>query len=252
MELQVTKAGLKEISALRMLFLHEGNFQFTYDKCHLHGWADTYLFIADGNKAGYGSVWGKDRREDRDSIFEFYILEPYRKLSGDFFLKFHAASGASHIECQSNDMLLTSLLYEHSQNISAEAILFEDYFQTQFVMPSVVFEKIPRDESTGKYDHPCVLKHHDEILASGGLMLNYNLPYADLYYDVNEQHRRKGLGVFMVQELKKEAYRIGRVPAARCNIRNNASRLTLLKAGFRVCGWRIQGRLQPHSPRSDS
>lgn len=243
MELLVTKTELKEISALRTLFLHERNFQFTYDKCHLYGWADTYLFTLDGHKAGYGSVWGKDRREARDSIFEFYILGPYRKLAGDFFRKFHSASGASHIECQSNDMLLTSLLFEHSQNINAEAILFEDYFQTQFVMPSAAFENIPRTENTNKYDHPCVLKLHDEILASGGLMLNYNVPYADLYYDVREQHRRKGIGAFMVQELKKEAYRIGRVPAARCNIQNHASKLTLLKAGFRICGWRLHGKV---------
>lgn len=243
MELQVTKTELKEISALRTIFLHEGNFQFTYDKCHLYGWADTYVFRVDGNNAGYGSVWGKDKREDRDSIFEFYIVEPYRKLSEIFFTKFQAVSGASYIECQSNDILLPSFLYERSQNINAEAILFEDHVQTQLVLPAVVLEKIPQDESISNYDHACVLKQHDEIVATGGLMLNYNIPYADIYYDVKEQHRRKGLGSFVVQELKKEAYRIGRVPGARCNIKNNASKSTLLKAGFRICGWRLCGRI---------
>lgn len=77
MDLQVTKTELREISALRTMFLHEGNFQFTYDKCHLYGWADTYVFRVNGNNTGYGSVWGKDKREHRDSIFEFYITEPY-------------------------------------------------------------------------------------------------------------------------------------------------------------------------------
>lgn len=73
----MTKTELREISALRTMFLHEGNFQFTYDKCHLYGWADTYVFRVNGNNTGYGSVWGKDKREHRDSIFEFYITEPY-------------------------------------------------------------------------------------------------------------------------------------------------------------------------------
>lgn len=218
MELQVANTELKAISALCTLFLHEGNFQFTYDKCHLYGWAHTYVFTVDGNKAGYRSVWGKDNSEERDSIFEFYIVESYRKLSEIFFAKFHALSGASYIECQSND-LLPSLLYEHSRNINAEAILFEDHVQTEFVMPEVVLEHVPGDETIRTYEHACVLKQHGEIVASGGLMLNYNIPYADLYYDVKEQHRRKGLGSFMVQDLKKEAYRIGRVPAARCNIK---------------------------------
>lgn len=240
MELQVVKTELKEISALRVLFLKEGNFQFTYDKCHLYGWADTYLFTVDGIKVGYGSVWGKDKREDRDSIVEFYVLETYRKLAGIFFEKFHAACGASYIECQSNDILLTSLLYEHSQSISSEAILFEDHFQPSFVMPGVVLEK---REAEGMYDRPYVLKQQDEVVANGGLMLNYNMPYADLYYDVPEQHRQKGFGSFIVQELKKAAYQMGRVPAARCNIRNTASKATLLKAGFRICGWRINGKI---------
>jgi GNAT superfamily N-acetyltransferase len=243
MELEVTKTELKEISALRSLFLHECNCQFTYDKCHLYGWADTYVFRVNGYNAGYGSVWGKDKREDRDSIFEFYIVEPYRKLSEIFFAKFQALSGASFIQCQSNDILLPSLLYERSENINAEAILFEDHVQTQFVMQAVVLEQIATDRTISDYDHACVLKHHGEIMATGGLMLNYNIPYADLYYDVKEQHRRKGLGSFMVQELKKEAYRIGRVPAARCNIKNNGSKSTLLKAGFRICGWKLNGRI---------
>jgi len=53
---------------------------------------------------------------------------------------------------------------------------------------------------------------------------------------VKENFRQKGFGSLIVQELKKEAYRIGRVPAARCNIKNKISKATLLKAGFRVCG----------------
>jgi RimJ/RimL family protein N-acetyltransferase len=243
MELQVIKTELKEISALRTLFLAERNFQFTYDKCHLYGWADTYLFTLDGHKTGYGSVWGKDKREDRDSIFEFYVVEPYRKLAKAFFAEFHSVCGASFIECQSNDLLLTSMLYEHSESVSAEAILFEDHFSTDFSRPDVVFEKKVTEENVSRDDRQYILRYHDEILASGGMMLNYNMPYADLYYDVSEVHRQKGLGSFMVQELKKAAYLMGRVPAARCNIKNKASKATLLKAGFRICGWRLRGKI---------
>lgn len=75
-------------------------------------------------------------------------------------------------------------------------------------------------------------------------MLNYNFPYADIYMQVNEPFRRKGLGSFLVQELKAEAYRIGRVPAARCNIDNKISKATLLKAGFKICGFRLKGNIQ--------
>lgn len=56
MQVQVIRTGLDEIRAFRVMFLHENNFQFVYDKCHLYGWADTYLFLADGQMIGYGAI----------------------------------------------------------------------------------------------------------------------------------------------------------------------------------------------------
>ena len=52
---------------------------------------------------------------------------------------------------------------------------------------------------------------------------------------------KKDTEVCIVQELKKEAYHIGRVPAARCNVKNYISRLTLMKAGLRPCGFLLLG-----------
>ncbi|HEY8896859.1 MAG TPA: GNAT family N-acetyltransferase, partial [Niastella sp.] len=72
----------------------------------------------------------------------------------------------------------------------------------------------------------------------------YNFPYADIYMDVKENCRQQGLGSLIVQELKKEIYRIGRVPAARCGISNNASKATLIKAGLRPCGFRLKGEIK--------
>lgn len=48
-----------------------------------------------------------------------------------------------------------------------------------------------------------LLKWNDELVATGGFMLNYNMPYADIYYEVLEQYRHRGLGTFFIQELKK-------------------------------------------------
>ena len=161
MEIEVVKTGLEEIKSFRMLFLQENNFQFIYDKCHYYGWDDNYLFLLNSEPIGYGSVWGKDKREDRDAIFEFYLVTPYRKWAETFFKKFNQASGAIFIECQSNDLLLTSLLYEHTQNINAEAILFNDQSETHFQMPDLNFEKTfppPSNPNDVQY----VLKQQDK------------------------------------------------------------------------------------------
>ena len=37
---------------------------------------------------------------------------------------------------------------------------------------------------------------------------------------------------------------MGRVPAARCNISNNASKATLIKAGLTPCGFRLKGDIK--------
>lgn len=243
MEIKIIKTGLEEVRPFRVLFLHESNFQFIFNKCHEYGWADTYIFFINGAKIGYGSVWGRNKREDRDAIFEFYIIKPFRKFANTVFPKFHAASGAPFIECQSNDLLLSAMLYEYAQNISAEAILFEDHFQTHFNIPDVIFQK-KETEDVRNDNCQYILKQNGEEVASGGLMLNYNMPYADIYYEVNENHRQKGFGSLMVQELKNEAYLMGRVPAARCNISNKISNATLTKAGFAVCGYRLNGEIK--------
>ncbi len=243
MEIKVVPAGLKDIEALRILFLHENHFQFVHNKCHLYGWADCYACLADGILVGYGAVWGQSRREDRDAIFEFYIIQPYRKLTDAFFTQLHAVSDAVYVECQSNQILLSSMLYQYAKDINAEAILFEDHFSTDFSIPGTIFQKKAADEQHRADDHAYVLHYNNEVAATGGLMLNYNMPYADIYYEVKENYRQKGLGTLMVQQLKKAAYEMGRVPAARCNIKNIISKYTLLKAGFTVCGCILKGRI---------
>ena len=244
MEIKVISAGLKDIEALRILFLQEGHFQFVHNKCHLYGWADCYACLANGRQVGYGSVWGQGKREDRDAIFEFYIIQPYRKLADAFFTQLHAVSGAAYVECQSNEPLLFSMLYQYAQNINAEAILFEDHFRTDYSIPGVIFQQKTAEVQDRSDDRAYVLRQNNEVVASGGLMLNYNMPYADIYYEVNENYRQKGLGTLMVQELKKAAYEMGRVPAARCNIKNIISKYTLLKAGFTVCGCLLKGTIR--------
>jgi hypothetical protein len=244
MEIKISKSALEEIQPFRVLFLQENNFQFIYNKCHSYGWADTYAFFIDDTKVGYGAVWGKDKREDRDAIFEFYIINPYRKFANAVFPKFHAACGAKFIECQSNDLLLSSMLYEYAQNINAEAILFKDNFQTNFFIDGIVLQKKISEKNDHPDDRKYILKQNDEEIANGGLMLNYNMPYADLYYEVKEKYRRKGFGGLIIQELKNEAYKMGRVPAARCNIDNTISKSALLKSGFIICGYRINGEIK--------
>jgi hypothetical protein len=110
-----TKATLQDIQALRALFLQEANFQIRYNACHERGWTDSYLLKVGDADVGYGSIKGQERA----GRFEFYVIPSFRKSSGVLFHELVAASGAKRIECQSNDLLLSSMLYEFSRDVRA-------------------------------------------------------------------------------------------------------------------------------------
>ncbi len=248
MVLKTFITGLEEILFLRALFLQENKFQIRYNACHERGWSDSYLIEHNGAKVGYGSIKGNQNLSDRDTVFEFYLIPSFRHLSSVAFTELLKVSGARFIECQSNDQLLTSMLYQYGQNIYSDVILFEDSTTTFLNKDDVVFRKrLDNDiifehkrEPVGEY----VLDLMDEIVASGGFALHYNMPFADLYLEVKEEYHRKGLGSFLIQELKRECYLNGRVPAARCSIDNMASKAALVKAGLTVAGFMLLGSVK--------
>ena len=129
------KTDLKSILPLRGLFLQETNFQIRYNACHERGWTDSYLLKIDGFDVGYGSVKGQ-KRNDRDTIFEFYVIPPFREYAASLFRELITASGVKYIECQSNDRLLSAMLYEFSRDIISDVVLFEPHSVTDTRFPT--------------------------------------------------------------------------------------------------------------------
>jgi GNAT superfamily N-acetyltransferase len=82
------------------------------------------------------------------------------------------------------------------------------------------------------------------IAGAGGILYHYSRPYGDIYMKTAEPFRRRGIGAYLVQELKAVCRKGGSVPAARCNIANIPSRATLQKAGFVPCGNLVAGDLR--------
>ena len=248
MALHAIKTSLKQILPLRNLFLQENNFQIRYNAQHERGWSDSYLITYNEEKIGYGSVAGKEHIPDRDSIFEFYIIPSFRKFASPAFLELIHASQASFITCQSNDLLLSSMMFEFAQNINADTVLLQEDFTSSLSIENVMFRKRSdndiifehRAEPVGDY----VLELNNEVVATGGFLLHYNMPFADLYMEVREDCRRKGFGSFLIQEIKKQCYLAGRVPAARTGLNNIASRKTLIKAGFKIAGFMLLGSIK--------
>jgi GNAT superfamily N-acetyltransferase len=242
------KVKLQDIQGLRGLFLQEINVLIRYHAWHEAGWTDSYLLTIDGAQVGYASVKGRER-DGRDTVFEFFVIPSFRKVCSPLFLELVATSAVRYVECQSNDVLLSSLLYEFARDISADVVLFADHAVTEHAIPGAVVRRRREDDEVFEHkgqpvgDH--VVELGGEVVATGGFMLQYNMPFADLYMEVREDHRRRGIASFLLKEMKKECYLTGRVPAARCDFRNVASRATLRKAGLRECGFMLTGTLEP-------
>jgi len=65
------------------------------------------------------------------TLYEFYVKEDCRQRIFDLFAALLASCGASLVETQTNAPILQVMLHTFAQNVRAEAILFEDRFETR-------------------------------------------------------------------------------------------------------------------------
>jgi GNAT superfamily N-acetyltransferase len=160
-----------------------------------------------------------------------------------------AVCGAKTIETQSNAGMLTAMLHTFASNVRAGSILFEDAFQTSYAPEGAGFRAAASEDVEVLRQRSLddgagwVATMNNEIAGAGGVLYHYNRPYGDIYMAIAEPFRRKGLGAYLVQELKAVCRVEGSIPAARCNVANLPSRKTLQKAGFVPCGNIIVGDL---------
>src|ERR1700722_8859884 len=246
MELSAKQTALEEIGSMRDLYRQEMNCQIIHDSIHARpGWTVEYVLSAGEAPVGYGSIAVAGPWKDKPTIYEFFVLPQYRSRLFDFFSVLLAASGADRIETQSNDPLLTNMLHTFAQNVMSESILFHDKLTTALAPAGALFRRATAaDEIQIRADQLSshgVVEIDGAVAARGGRLFHYNRPYGDIYMEVAEPFRRRGLGSYLVQELKRVCYEQGNIPSARCSTTNIASRKTLQKAGFVPCAHILVG-----------
>jgi GNAT superfamily N-acetyltransferase len=241
---------LGEIEGLRDIYRHEMGCQIIHDSIHARpGWSTEYLLLDHGAKVGYGSVAVEGPWREKPTLYEFFVLSQHRSRLFDSFDELLTASKAVMIETQSNDALLTIMLHAFARNVSSESILFHDKLTTSLSSPDAVFRRSTEEDAAQIAQHDLdrgakwLVVVGGTVAAAGDILFHYNRPYGDIYMKVAEPFRRRGIGSYLVQELKRVCYAGGSVPAARCAPNNLASRNTLQKAGFVPCGHMLTGRV---------
>jgi GNAT superfamily N-acetyltransferase len=242
MEIDVSLASPKEVLPLRELYKEEVGCQVVLYSWLGRGWANAYLLRLGGRVAGYGCVGGIYGKA-KDTIVEFHVLPAHRGAALPLFRRLVAVSQATKVETQTNDALLTLMLYDCGSGVEAEAVLFRDAFTTHLTVPGATFREATEAERGEVGDGDWVVEAGGEVVAAGGVLCHYNAPYCDVHMAVSERHRRRGYGGYLVQELKRTAYEMGKVPAARCSPSNPASRATLQRAGLLPCARVLTGTI---------
>lgn len=236
--LSIAPCRFSKIQTLRGLFLQEINAQVRYDAAHGRRGAAWYLVRHDGRDVGYGSL--KDTHERPGTIFEFYLVPAFRADALDALRGVIAASKADALECQTNDVFYASLVRRMSTDPTSDTILFGAGTSNELTLSGAVFRS--RHRADRVFEHHVepvgdfVVDAGGDVVGTGGFLLHYNPPFADLYMEVRSEARRHGYGSFLIQGLIDECYLAGRVPAARTGVENVASQRTLLKGGLRECG----------------
>ena len=246
MTIDTSLVALNEILVLRDLYRQEMNCQIVHDSLHERGFTESYLIRVNGQVAGYAALV-RDRAGWKDIIKEFYVLPVHRPAALPLFRHFAAASRARGVEAQTNDRLLTLMLFDCATDIKSETILFHDGLTTNLLVSGITFRRVTEADKARTFPHKVepvgdyIIEADGEVAATGGILVHYPVPYGDIYMEVAEPFRRRGYGSYLVQELKRTCYEMGRIPAARCAGANAASRATLQKAGLLPCARILSG-----------
>jgi GNAT superfamily N-acetyltransferase len=240
--ISVLSTELPHILDMREEYRREMNAQIVHDSWHKRGFTTSYLCQLDDTIVGYGAVGGVPP-DPKDIVKEFYVQPAHRRFALPLFRELISVSGARRIHAQTNDALLTLMLLDCGTDWTSDAILFADAITTTLPPPDgVTLRPVARDEHGRVFPHTAepvgewgLECDGGQIVATAGFLCHYNPPYGDVYMEVDERYRRRGFGSYLVQEVKRLCRERGRVPAARTNIVNVASRRTLERAGMLPC-----------------
>ena len=259
MPITVRRAEYAEIAPLRDAFRREMNGQIVHDSIHARsGWTLEYALMDATTPIGYGSVAVGGPWRSRPTVYEFYLAPPWRSRSFELFETFLAASAPESFEVQTSDTLSTVMFLTYARDIGTEKIVFRDEATTELHADGATVRRVTPDEEIAaamadrQGGGEWVVEIDGAVVASGGVLFHYNRPYGDIYMEVSESFRRRGIGSWLVQELKRVCYDLGAIPCARCSPSNEASRRTLQRAGFVPFAHMLFGSIAPVPLGSES
>src|SRR5262245_33212499 len=180
MGLSAKPASLEGILPFRDMYRLEMNCQIIHDSIHSRpGWTQEYALFAGQAAVGYGSIAIAGPWKDKPTVYEFYVVPPYRSRMFDLFSALLETSGAGVIETQSNDALLTVMLHAFAQTVLSESILFHDKLTTTLSPRGAIVRRTTPDDAALLLAHELdseadwVVEVERKVAAAGGVLFHY-------------------------------------------------------------------------------
>ena len=138
-DVDAIETTVEAIREYRERYRKEMACQIVHDSWHARGFVTSYFVRINGEIAGYGSVGGSPG-DPRDTVKEMYLLPEHRAAALPCFDALVAATDAKAIAAQTNDRLLTVLLFDRAGDLTSDTILFDDRLRTHLTLaPGAVF-----------------------------------------------------------------------------------------------------------------
>jgi GNAT superfamily N-acetyltransferase len=210
-------------------------------------WNSRYFMIMmDSTEAGYFCV------DSKKMLTEFYLENSALAFSQEIFRFLIDKDYIVAAESKTFDHLLMSLCLDFHKKAACSAYLFRDVNDTEHLSSGSgdICFRLARKEDINSiseisgdffYDlHEHISKEEvlifydkDELIGAGSCKRIWDSKnYYDIGMVVAENHRKKGIGTFIISQLKEYCYNNGLVPVCGCWYYNHASKKTLEKAGF--------------------
>jgi GNAT superfamily N-acetyltransferase len=236
----IVAASASDLAPWREQFRRQATGQIVHDSLHGRaGWTQAYLLKSEHVTAGYGAVAVNGPWQGTRTVFEFYLTPAFQTQAAALFADFLRASAATHFEIQTDPPLLRALAGKYVKTWTTDRIVFRDEHTTTLpTRPGAILRQSTAADKDRIFDHHLepvgdwIVELDGVPVATGGWLSHYNPPHRDLYMEVAEPFRRRGIGSWLLQELKRACREAGGIPCARCHPDNAGSRACLLLAGF--------------------
>ncbi|MCM1992843.1 GNAT family N-acetyltransferase [Oceanirhabdus seepicola] len=211
------------------------------------GTSQCYQIIYDKKLVGHFFV-DKDK-----TLVQFYVSKEYYTNAPEIFIYIIKSNKVKDAAVSTKESEYLALCLDNQKSVEVDTYLFVDnqkishelnsFRNTTFRLANKGDINIIKNKCDAAYDgyyedliendNLFVLYEGSSLLGIGEFrIIKSNLQYGDIGVVVAEEYHRRGIGTYIINQLKEHCYNKGLEPLACCNVRNMASKSTLEKAGF--------------------